>query len=170
MNRKLLRTTLYAGIGMALATSGAALAQEADAAQAVTARQEAAAADDTVDIERVVVTARRREELLQEVPVAVSALDWQRLERTGAQDLTTLQQQTPNATVQVARGSSSNTRSSSHPGNCSMANTATPEISSSTSQVRAVRSKMGSGIFALSMAAMVRAMPRAGKPQVSPKA
>jgi len=54
-----------------------------------------------------VVTARRREEELKDVPIAVTALDYQRLEATGAQDLTALQQQTPNATVQVARGSSS---------------------------------------------------------------
>ena len=107
MNGKLLRTTLYAAIGMVLTTSGVALAQEADPAQAATAGQQAAGQEDAVDIDRIVVTARRREELLQEVPVAVSALDWERLEQTGAQDLTALQQQTPNATVQVARGSSS---------------------------------------------------------------
>ena len=74
MNGKLLRTTLYAAIGMVLTTSGVALAQEADPAQAATAGQQAAGQEDAVDIDRIVVTARRREELLQEVPVAVSAL------------------------------------------------------------------------------------------------
>jgi len=106
MSRKLLRTTLYAGIGMALATSGVAMAQEAGDAQAA-APQQQASADETVDIDRVVVTARRREEELKDVPIAVTALDYQRLEQTGARDLTALQQQTPNATVQVARGSNS---------------------------------------------------------------
>ncbi|WP_309091073.1 TonB-dependent receptor, partial [Phenylobacterium sp.] len=58
-------------------------------------------------IEELVVTARRREETLKDVPVAVSAISGERLAQTGAVDLTTLQQQTPNTTVQVARGSNS---------------------------------------------------------------
>lgn len=57
--------------------------------------------------EVITVTARRREESLREVPVAVSALSSARLEQTGAIDITALQAQTPNATVQVARGSNS---------------------------------------------------------------
>jgi iron complex outermembrane receptor protein len=39
------------------------------------------------------------------VPIAVSAFSADRLERQGAQDITALQQITPNTTVQVARGS-----------------------------------------------------------------
>lgn len=69
------------------------------------AQQPATAQDDIV--EEVIVTARRREETLQGVPVAVTALGEERLEQTGATDITALQQQTPNATVQVARGSNS---------------------------------------------------------------
>ena len=110
MSRKLLKTALCIGIGMALAPAGAALAQDAEQAQPTQQEatpQQAAAREDAANLEPIVVTARRREELLQEVPVAVSALEWERLEQTGAQDITSLQQQTPNATVQVARGSSS---------------------------------------------------------------
>ena len=55
----------------------------------------------------VIVTARRRDEALKDVPISVSALGAERLEETGATDITALQQQTPNATVQVARGSNS---------------------------------------------------------------
>jgi iron complex outermembrane receptor protein len=44
---------------------------------------------------------------LKDVPIAVSALGAERLDQTGAADITALQQQTPNATVQVARGSNS---------------------------------------------------------------
>ena len=55
----------------------------------------------------VIVTARRRDEALKDVPISVSALGAERLEETGASDITALQQQTPNATVQVARGSNS---------------------------------------------------------------
>ncbi|MBI1686287.1 TonB-dependent receptor [Caulobacter hibisci] len=69
--------------------------------------QEQPVAEPEVGVEAVVVTARRREETLKDVPVAVSALSAARLEATGASDITTLQQQTPNATVQIARGSNS---------------------------------------------------------------
>ena len=55
----------------------------------------------------VTVTARRREESLTDVPVSVSALSAERLEQIGAPDITALQAITPNATVQVARGSNS---------------------------------------------------------------
>jgi len=58
-------------------------------------------------VEELVVTARRREETLKDVPVAVTAVTAERLEATGATDITTLQQQTPNLTVQIARGSNS---------------------------------------------------------------
>ena len=58
-------------------------------------------------VEELVVTARRREETLKDVPVAVTAVTAERLEATGAADITSLQQSTPNLTVQVARGSNS---------------------------------------------------------------
>ncbi len=58
-------------------------------------------------VDELVVTARRREESLKDVPVAVTAVTGERLEATGAIDITTLQQTTPNLTVQVARGSNS---------------------------------------------------------------
>jgi len=67
----------------------------------------AQAATDDVGVEEVVVTARRREESLKDVPVAVTAVSGERLAATGAADITTLQQSTPNLTVQVARGSNS---------------------------------------------------------------
>jgi len=67
----------------------------------------AQAADEGPGVEEVVVTARRREESLKDVPVAVTAVSGERLAATGAVDITTLQQSTPNLTVQVARGSNS---------------------------------------------------------------
>ncbi len=70
-------------------------------AQQATETEQASSVDD------IVVTARRREESLKDVPVAVSAISSERLEQTGAADITTLQQQTPNATVQIARGTNS---------------------------------------------------------------
>jgi iron complex outermembrane receptor protein len=91
--KRLARAALMAGAAWS-AMSVSAYAQETTTSQ-----------DDIV--EEVIVTARRREETLQEVPVAVTALSEERLEQTGATDITALQQQTPNATVQIARGSNS---------------------------------------------------------------
>lgn len=93
MNRYV-KTALLAGAAWS-ALSTFALAQDA-------APQEGASA-----LDDVVVTARRRDEQLKDVPISVTALGAERLEETGAADITALQQQTPNATVQVARGSNS---------------------------------------------------------------
>ncbi len=109
MNTKWLAAALCAGFGFAVNPLSEAIAQEVAAAQDSAAQQQDGS-DETGamrELDTIVVTARRREETLQQVPVAVSALDWERLERTGAQDITALQAQTPNATVQVARGSNS---------------------------------------------------------------
>jgi iron complex outermembrane receptor protein len=76
------------------------------AATAVSA-QEAPAATGDLQVEQVVVTARRREENLKDVPVAVSAYSGETLARQGGSDITVLQQTTPNITVQTARGSNS---------------------------------------------------------------
>ncbi|MEM9570502.1 MAG: TonB-dependent receptor [Pseudomonadota bacterium] len=56
---------------------------------------------------QVTVTAQRREQNLQDVPLSVSAFSAERLEATGAVDITTIQRSTPNATIEVARGSNS---------------------------------------------------------------
>eukprot|EP01030_Chromulinospumella_sphaerica_P027452 gene27452-27716_t len=82
------------------------LAGAAWSAASVSAYAQDVPAEDT-SVEEVVITARRREENLKDVPVAVSAVSEQALERQGGVDITILQQITPNATVQVARGSNS---------------------------------------------------------------
>jgi iron complex outermembrane receptor protein len=69
--------------------------------------QDAPAASGATGLEEITVTARRREESLQDVPIAVSAFSADRIESTGAPDITWLQQNTPNLTLQVARGSNS---------------------------------------------------------------
>ena len=97
MNRHV-KCALLAGAAWT-ALAGASAAQDAGAVP--TTAQEAASVED------IVVTARRRDEQLKDVPIAVSALSAERLEETRAVDITALQQQTPNATVQIARGSNS---------------------------------------------------------------
>lgn len=58
-------------------------------------------------LEEIVVTARRRAENIQDVPVAVSAFDSASLERQGIKDITELQQRLPNTTLQVSRATNS---------------------------------------------------------------
>jgi iron complex outermembrane receptor protein len=57
-----------------------------------------------VQLEEIVVTARKRSENLQEVPVAVSAFSATELAESGIEDITDLQQRLPNTTLQVSRG------------------------------------------------------------------
>jgi iron complex outermembrane recepter protein len=73
----------------------------------VASAQQASVADNSASVDAVVVTARRREESLKDVPVAVSAFSAAKLEQQGGTDITVLSQTTPNITVQTARGSNS---------------------------------------------------------------
>ncbi|MGD9966158.1 MAG: TonB-dependent receptor [Hyphomonadaceae bacterium] len=69
----------------------------------------AAAQDDVAaeEEESITVTARRRAENLQDVPIAITVQTAEQLDQRGAADITVLQQTSPNSTVQVARGSNS---------------------------------------------------------------
>lgn len=58
----------------------------------------------TVSLEEITVTARRREESLQDVPIAVTAISGAELARLGATDITYIAQTTPNITLEVSRG------------------------------------------------------------------
>ncbi|CAN7349945.1 TonB-dependent receptor [Caulobacter sp. LjRoot300] len=93
--KTMLKLALLAGAAWSTAAS-TALAQDA-----------APAGADQVAVDELVVTARRREETLKDVPIAVSAFSAETLERQAANDITTLSQTTPNITVQTARGSNS---------------------------------------------------------------
>ena len=55
----------------------------------------------------IVVTARRRNELLLDVPVAVTAYSGEQLDRQGALDITDVADTTPNVTLEVSRGTNS---------------------------------------------------------------
>ncbi|WP_116091904.1 TonB-dependent receptor [Sphingomonas crusticola] len=98
-----IRALLIGGASLA-AMSAPALAQasNADATPVVTTADEAGGAT-----QEIVVTARRREESLLRVPVAVTAFSAQKLEMSGAVDLTDIQNTTPNTTLKDARGTNS---------------------------------------------------------------
>jgi iron complex outermembrane receptor protein len=68
-------------------------------ANAATADEPAAATDT-----EIVVTARRREETLQDVPIAVTAYSGEQLNRQGALDITDIGDTTPNVTLETSRG------------------------------------------------------------------
>jgi iron complex outermembrane receptor protein len=91
----------------ALLIGGASLAAFATPAlaQADTLTGQAAAPDPTG--QEVTVTARRREETLLKVPVAITAFTAQKLEAQGTIDLTDIQTTTPNTTLKDARGTNS---------------------------------------------------------------
>ncbi|MGB6229148.1 MAG: TonB-dependent receptor [Litorimonas sp.] len=57
--------------------------------------------------DEIIVTAQRVEQSIQDVPISVTAVSGEMLEATGAIDITDIQKFTPNATVEVARGSNS---------------------------------------------------------------
>jgi len=99
MNR-LVKTALLAGAAWS-ALSTMAMAQDA----ASTAP--AADAQDVTEIGEVVVTARRRAESLQDVPIAVTAITAETLASRGSADITELARSTPSLTLNSARGSNS---------------------------------------------------------------
>ncbi|ABI64608.1 TonB-dependent receptor [Maricaulis maris MCS10] len=55
----------------------------------------------------ITVTARRREETLQDVPLSVTAMTGEDLERMGALDIVAIADTTPNITLEVSRGTNS---------------------------------------------------------------
>ena len=66
---------------------------------------------DTVDAEEqseaITVTARRREEQLQDVPIALTVYSGKQLEREGAIDITDIGDTTPNVTIESSRATNS---------------------------------------------------------------
>lgn len=79
----------------------------APAAWAQEAPPAAEASSDATTLDRITVTARKREETLQEVPVAVTAFTPEVLDKLNIKDIGDLDAQVPNLTIYAARGSSS---------------------------------------------------------------
>ena len=77
------------------------------AQQTAPANPAPAKADGSEKIETVTVTARRREESLQDVPISVTAFSAEQLSKTGTADITGLAQTIPNTTLSASRGTNS---------------------------------------------------------------
>ncbi|CAN5385362.1 TonB-dependent receptor [soil metagenome] len=97
-------TRALLNIGAAIAALSATPAVAQDAAPAVSNQT---AQNDAADTGDIVVTARRREETLLNVPIAVTAFTAAKLEQQGAVDLTDIQNTTPNTSLKDARGTNS---------------------------------------------------------------
>ena len=93
------QSTLTLAIALGIAAP-AAFAQDATATDEASTRS-------TTTLDAVKVTARKREETIQDVPVAVTAFTPELLDKLNIRDLSDLGAQVPNLTIYAARGSSS---------------------------------------------------------------
>jgi iron complex outermembrane receptor protein len=91
--------TMSVAIATLFAASGSVYAQQAPAATTKPAGNSEA----SEKIETVTVTARRREELIQDVPGAVTAISGASLEKSGIPDITSLSDFIPNTTLKTSR-------------------------------------------------------------------
>ncbi|QYU68743.1 TonB-dependent receptor [Leptolyngbya sp. 15MV] len=104
-----LRTILLAGVAAATFATGSARAAEQapPPVDTVTGTDGEAASASTEQFTAIVVTARRREETAQEIPLAISVVDAAALEQTGSFNIQRLQQLAP--TLQVYSSNPRNT-------------------------------------------------------------
>lgn len=100
MKRKQLSMAINGALAVSLLIGAPAIAQDAPAA-----KQDGEKVATT--LQSVTVTARKREETLQDVPVAVTAFTADSLDKLNIEDLSDLDAQVPNLTIYAARGSSS---------------------------------------------------------------
>ena len=96
MKRKQLTMAINGVLAVSLLATMPAMAQDA-----------ASGEQKTTTLDSIKVTARKREETLQEVPVAVTAFTADALDKLNVEDLSDLDAQVPNLTIYAARGSSS---------------------------------------------------------------
>lgn len=89
-------------------TISTVLGFQAQAQQSNTAQNSAQSkAQEQATLEVIQVTARRTAENLQQVPVAVTSIGAEELKQKGIENITAVQQQSPNTTLQISRGTNS---------------------------------------------------------------
>jgi len=91
----------------ALITTPAAAQENSNTSPATQANQQTQSTAAEASDQTIIVTARRRNELLLDVPVAVTAFSGEQLDRQGALDITDVADTTPNVTLEVSRGTNS---------------------------------------------------------------
>ena len=95
------RALLLTGCAGIAVLSVPAAAQDAATTDSAGAQDVSAAQDQG---NTIIVTARRREERLQDVPLSISAITGEQLEEQGILEITQVAQQIPNITLEVSRG------------------------------------------------------------------
>lgn len=107
----LTRTQIFGASSWALAAALALAAMPAWAQElpneAGQSTEDAVVDAGVADGGEIIVTARRREESLVEVPIAVTAYSGEALQQAGAIDITDIAQTTPNTTLEASRGTNS---------------------------------------------------------------
>ncbi len=98
------RAALLGSIAAAAFVATPAAAQEATQPPAPPANAQTQDQASTASDQEIVVTARRRSELLLDVPVAVTAYSGEQLNRQGALDITDIADTTPNVNFETSRG------------------------------------------------------------------
>ena len=96
------RALLQLGAAVSALVAAPAFAQTAPAAPATTQADRPVAEEGDI-----LVTARRREETLLDVPIAITTFSGAQLNQSGAADITDIGNYTPNVTLEVSRGTSS---------------------------------------------------------------
>nr|WP_286670830.1 TonB-dependent receptor plug domain-containing protein [Dyella terrae] len=99
------RTHLSLAIGLVVGLSCLVTAYADDAPQSSTTSASTAKPSEAKQLEGIKVTARKREETLQDVPIAVSAFTAQSLFNQNVQNLADLQGKVPSLQIYAARGS-----------------------------------------------------------------
>src|SRR5690606_37224488 len=93
------RAILLAGAAAGVFVASPAAAAEGDTTAPISTATEAGASDGSLPENAIIITARRRNEQAQEVPLAISVLDQRAINDTGSFSVYKLQQLTP--TLQV---------------------------------------------------------------------
>jgi iron complex outermembrane recepter protein len=102
------RAALLGTVAATALAATPAIAQENSTTNPATANnQQTQNTAPTASDQQIVVTARRRSEVLLNVPIAVTAYSGEQLDREGALTITDVADTTPNVTLEVSRGSNS---------------------------------------------------------------
>ena len=90
-----------------VATPAIGAQKSADTKPTTQNNQQTQADAPTASDQQIIVTARRRNEVLLNVPIAVTAYSGEQLDRDGALNITDIADTTPNVTLEVSRGTNS---------------------------------------------------------------